>query len=230
MVFFEKFFLQTGRNYVANLIEIIKIGKKMKKYLLIPIIILIMISMNGCSKDDENSLTSPSTNGKGTLSFLLDGIVWKPKTSFNFPTMMYSHAMFVEPQILDSTGNRVNDLVKITIVANRNEGLEDLEFFADDILGLGVYQIKNARFWLEKKSYFLDTLINDKNFFEITNISKDYIDAYFNTATNKIMAGRYSGNTIISGKFEIHLVSNTGQKMQITDGRFDLKNQAYTDY
>jgi len=200
------------------------------KTIIITLLLAMAFVINSCSKDDENSLTAPTTNGSGTLSFLLDGKVWRPKTSFNFPNTIYSHALFVEPQFLDSTYNKLNEFVKISIVANRNDGKEDLEFVVDNILDEGIYQVKKARFWLEKNTFYLDTLNLNKCFVEIYKINQEYLDAYLDTVSLERIKGRYSGNTIISGKFEIYLVSNSGHKIQITNGRFDLKNQDYTYY
>ncbi|PKL85972.1 MAG: hypothetical protein CVV22_05420 [Ignavibacteriae bacterium HGW-Ignavibacteriae-1] len=202
------------------------------KKLIIAILLSSMIALSACGgeEDEENSLTSPSTSGKGTISLLLNGDVWRPETEFNFPHTLLSHGMRIEPQNVDSSGNKTNDLVKITIGANRKKGNEDLEFFVEDVFESGVYQIKKARFWLNKETFLIDTLMYERNYIEITNISKDYSDAYYDTLSNKIINGRYSKNTIVSGKFEIHLVSNSGQKIQITQGRFDLKNQGYSDY
>ena len=187
-----------------------------------------MISINGCSKDDENSLTSPSTNGKGTLSFLLDGKVWRPKTESNFPFTNSSHLMGISPIEYDTiNGNKVNDLVLINIGARHYYKNHLLIIKIDSVLNVGKYKIKEAFFsaGFDQNYNRFDTT-SSSNYVEITKIHRDYKPAWLDV-NNSLCQGSYTEKSYVSGTFSITLKNRFGNTVVITDGRFDLKAKDY---
>src|SRR5690606_16748192 len=116
----------------------------MKKSL-IAVLLSSMFLVFSCGDDEENSLTSPTTNGKGTMSFLLDGKVWRPYRGSNFPFSSPSHRMRILATEYDSSKNKANDLFNMEIGAgNGNQGFN---LKIDSVLYEGKYRIKEAVFF-----------------------------------------------------------------------------------
>ena len=85
------------------------------KKLIITILFSSMIALSACGDGDENSLTSPSTSGKGTISFLLNGEVFRPQASSNILFAQQSHRMIQLVTEYDSSKNKANDFFNIEI-------------------------------------------------------------------------------------------------------------------
>ncbi len=201
----------------------------MKKYMLTILLTSIFI-ISGCGKDDdENSLTAPSTNGKGTLSFLLDGAVWRPFAHSNFPYGYSSHGMEQFVIEYDSSKNKTNDLIKIRIWGRNEDNNQFFNFSIDSIIYDGKYEIKEAEFITKYNiRYNLIGADLNSNYVSISKIHRDYKPAFVDQF-NVLYAGQYTMDSYVSGTFSMTLKNKSGDSVIITDGRFDLKNQAYTD-
>ncbi|MDT3739110.1 MAG: hypothetical protein RO257_06355 [Candidatus Kapabacteria bacterium] len=203
----------------------------MKKYLL-AILLSSLMMIFGCGKDDdENSLTAPTTDGKGTLSFLLNGEVWRPQSSSDFPFSTSSHRMLQLVTEYDSSKNKTNDLFNIEIEAGNNHKNQGFRLNIDSILYEGKYRIKEVVFTyndkIKKYGYYkLVDSISNSNFVNITKIHRDYIQY----VEGEYTWGHYTMDSYVSGTFEMTLKNMNGDSVVITDGRFDLKNQEYTNY
>ncbi len=205
----------------------------MRKFI-ITILLTSMFLISGCGKDDddENSLTSPSTNGKGTLSFLLDGIVWRPKTISTFP-FQSSHGMEITPIEYDTNSrNKANELLLISIGGNQYDKNHIFIIKIDSVLYEGKYKIKEALFSMGFDQIYnrFDTL-SSSNFANITKIHRVYKPAHVDQF-NVLYWGGYTEESYVSGTFSVTLKNKNGNgdSVVITDGRFDLKNTSYSDY
>lgn len=198
------------------------------KTIIITLLLAMALVINSCSKDDKNSLTAPTTDGSGTLSFLLDGKVWRPKTSFNFPITKPSHSLSMLPIEYDSiSGNKVNDLIGIGISAYNEDTYYIFFLKIDSILTEGKYKIKEVLFnkGFDQSYNRFDTLSNS-NFVNITKIHRDYKPPFVDV-NNALYPGYYSEESYISGTFEMTLKNRFGDSVVITNGRFDLKAREY---
>ncbi len=200
------------------------------KKLIIAILLLSMIALSACSGDDENSLTAPTTEGKGSLSFLLNGEVFRPQGRSNFPFSTPSHNMLQLVAEYDSSKNKANDLFNIEIWARNNHKAQAFWLNIDSILYEGKYKIKEATFQYEDVKdgvYKLVDSLSNSNFVNITKIQRDYKPAFFDDF-GVSYGGQYTMDSYVSGTFEMTLKNKNGDSVVITKGRFDLKNQEYT--
>jgi major membrane immunogen (membrane-anchored lipoprotein) len=198
----------------------------MKKYI-ITILLTSMILISGCGKDDQNSLTAPSTNGEGTLSFLLDGVVWRPLAHSKFPYGYSSHGMELFIIEYDSSKNKTNDLFKIEIGGVNEDKNHLFNFKIDSVLNEGKYRIKEAEFIMEYNNRYnqIGSDINS-NFVNITKIHLVYKPA-FSDQFNVLYGGQYTMDSYVSGTFSMKLKNKKGDSVVISDGRFDLKYKSY---
>lgn len=195
------------------------------KTIIITLLLTMAFIINSCSKDDENSLTAPTTDGSGTLSFLLDGKVWRPKTSFNFPTMIEATILKMVAIEYDTvSGNVVNDYFKLHLWAYNEDKNQNLIFDIDSVLYAGKYKIKEA-LWVGESAHFDDrfNIMSSSDYVEITKIHRDYKPAY-TEKDNHFYWGYYTMDSYVSGKFSMTLKNKRGDSIVITNGRFDLKN------
>lgn len=198
------------------------------KKILIAILLSSFILFFSCGEDDENSLTATTTDGKGTLSFLLDGEVWRPKTKFRIPVTPASHGMEITAIQYDTnTHNRANELLFIDIGATNWDKKHFFFLKIDSVLHEGQNKIKEAEFISEYNNRYkiIGTDLNS-NFVNITKIHRDYIPY----VEGEYIWGHYTMDSYVSGTFEMTLKNKNGDSIVITDGRFDLKNQANFNY
>ncbi|MBS4013908.1 MAG: hypothetical protein KGZ97_09170 [Bacteroidetes bacterium] len=202
------------------------------KKLIIAILLSSMIALSACGseEDDKNSLTSPSTSGKGTLSFLLNGEVWRPKTELSFP-FSSSHGMQIAATKNDTNShNRANELIFIDIGANNWDKKHFINFKIDSVLHEGQYKIKEAEFISPNNNRYniIDEDLNS-NYVILSKIHRDYKPAYVDDR-NVLTWGHYTMDSYVSGTFEMTLKNKNGDSVVISNGRFDLKNQSYSNY
>jgi hypothetical protein len=149
------------------------------KKLIKAILLMSMIILGSCGDDDENSLTAPTTEGKGSLSFLLNGEVWRPLAHSNFPYGYSSHGMEQFATEYDSSKNKANDLFKIRIWGRNEDNNQFFNFTIDSIMYDGKYEIKEAEFISEYNNRYniLKTDLNS-NYVILSKIHRDYKPAY----------------------------------------------------
>ncbi|MDT3739609.1 MAG: hypothetical protein RO257_08925 [Candidatus Kapabacteria bacterium] len=198
----------------------------MKKSIVLLLASILMLF--SCGKEDENSLTAPTTDGKGTLSFLLDGEVWRPKTEFYIPVTPASHGMEISVIQYDTNnGNKANELILFHIGARNIDKNNYFSIEIDSVLFEGKYSIKEALFSKGfNQNYNIVESLSNSNFVNITKIHRDY-KSHVEGEDNW---GYYTMGSYISGKFEMTLKNKNGDSVVITDGRFDLMKQAYYNY
>jgi hypothetical protein len=187
-----------------------------------------MFLVFSCGDDDENSLTSPTTNGKGTMSFLLDGKVWRPKTKFYIPVTPASHGMEISVIQYDSNNyNRANELILISIGAQNYDNNQLISFKIDSVLHEGQYLLKEAEFISDYNNrYNILGVDLNSNFVNISKIHRDYKPH----VEGERLWGGYTMDSYVSGTFEMTLKNLDGDSVIITNGRFDLMNRSYTIY
>lgn len=197
------------------------------KKILIAVLLSSMFLVFSCGDDDENSLTSPTTNGKGTMSFLLNGKVWKPEASFgHFPYSGTSISLLIDVTEYDSSKNKANDLINVYIWARRNNKAHSLEFKVYNILHEGKYQVKEAVFRDENKTdgvYKLVDSLSNLNFINFTKIHR----VYKSHVEGEYKWGHYTSESYVSGTLEMTLKNKNGDSVVISNGRFDLMFRPY---
>jgi hypothetical protein len=191
---------------------------------------MIALSACGGEEDDENSLTSPSTSGKGTLSFLLNGEVWRPLVQSDFPFTPFSHGMEKIITDYNSDKNKASDMLNIRIWG-RHMGKNHFFYFTlDSVLYEGKFKVKQAEYKTEHNDRYNQIGFDlNSNFVILSKIHRDYKPAYVDDR-NVLTWGHYTMDSYVSGTFEMTLKNKNGDSVVITNGRFDLKNQSYSNY
>ena len=178
----------------------------MKKLLYISFVFVL----TGCPKDvDELSkLPRQTQEGAGTFGMLVNGKSWQPYSFM--PTIINRKPLYISYSLRD----------KFVRVQTRNEQSKEWFLFAvTDISGIGSYTINSKLYFSTSDSAYADC--NNTTRFE-----EDY-NCLLSYKFNKLLSSSVNITRldtiqkIVSGTFEVELISDNNQKLQITNGRFD---------
>ena len=174
--------------------------------------IFCLTQISGCFLAFINELPEETQEGLDTFGMLLDGEKWKPSLpGILLPTPDTKGVSY-------HVGSRS---MRFYAENNKNENHERIEFYITDVNTEGIYrmQVKNPR--------FDEVVCSDSTRFNPnTNNSYDCIEAYRllddNLGTVEV---RFLDtlNRIISGSFEAEMFNRHGEKISITEGRFDFR-------
>ncbi|SFQ82701.1 DUF6252 family protein [Hymenobacter arizonensis] len=165
--------------------------------LLLPLLALVLMSQCQLKKSDpqplEPKLPPITQNGSNTIGFRVDGQVWLPKGSFNFPSWKayYSGKMFY-------------------ITANRVGGDTRDQFG----IGIDPLQPGTAQFDLAERNGVIAAFSPLNDDFRVLAPGEGTLRFTRLDTVARIVAGTF--------EFEA-VSATTGKTVRITDGRFDLR-------
>lgn len=178
---------------------------KTKSILLLVIIAFFCTSMM-CDCDDDSpnepQLPPETTIGANTFGCLIDGKVWRNKTSFPYSSLSISQLsedwlIIIANNYLDDTISTIGLNIRIKSIMEKKYELDTSNCF---IVYSKIYEEGNySCVWSKESSNY----VNSTGFIELTRFD--------------IQKG------IVSGKFEANLSNSDCGTISITEGRFDLK-------
>lgn len=167
--------------------------------LLITLLSFILFSAGSCEKDNDPQLPPITQTGKGTFGCLVNGEVWNADPLlFGSPLGASNNQWEDRRWVIDAVGN------DYTII---------LELCGDSVLNgtsflTGTSEESCSNGTIHKKNSQLVT-----STFQTTN-----------TNIGKIMITKYDTiKRIISGTFYFDAVNSSGEKIDVREGRFDIK-------
>ena len=189
--------------------------------------LFFIILLIGCSKDDSNpidALPAETQIGANTFGVLIDGKVYKPrceKPSVVFP---------IWGMLLEGSYSSIPYSNQIIVKDLKSEDYFEFTLHLHEIklLGTGIYQIdeSNGNSSIDGlNNNYINCTLFDRN----TNKLKRFV-SYHNsgsyTITSYTQGSDFTG-TLISGTFFGHLrnINNPDDKIQLTNGRFDINGQ-----
>ncbi|UZR99605.1 hypothetical protein [Chondrinema litorale] len=177
-------------------------------------LLFCLTNLNSCFLllDDLPELPEETKSGLDTFGMLLNDEVWEPSVpGILVPTSDTKGVIY----------NSDSKSMRFFAKNNSKENHEIIEFFIQDVNEEGVYEIKIKNSIVDEPSCTDSTRYNPN-----TNNSYDCEEAY------KLLSNQ-SGivninfldtiNKIVAGTFEGELFNKNGQKISITEGRFDFE-------
>lgn len=173
----------------------------MKKLFFIALAFCLFAS-GSCEKEDEKKQLPPITqNGAGTFGCLVNGEVWVAKSR-----------LFGSP--IGASNNQWEDKRWVINGAAENSGIS-IHVCKDSVL--------KGESTLKGSFEFEDNCSNGMIYLE-QNTPQTASFQTSNKDTGKVYISRFdAANQIISGTFYFDVVNSTGEKIEIRDGRFDVK-------
>ena len=175
--------------------------KKQNVYLLVMLFTFILFASGSCEKDEEPQLPPITQTGVGTFGCLVNGEVWIAKNRLFGATIGASNNQWEDKRWVISgaaEGSGISiQICKDSVLKGESTlkgSFETEENCSNGMIYLEDYSPQTASF---------QTSIED--------IGKIYISR-FDTL-----------NQIISGTFYFDAVNSSGEKIEIRDGRFDVK-------
>lgn len=168
---------------------------------LLLIVAITATSLTSCKKSKPEVLPEITQEGKNTFGCLIDGQVFLPHTSFNNYARL--SASYMAPP---------SPLLSISAPNDKKDG-KSLSFYAK-----GLTVVEGATYKLGREGD--DGVVSAKC---IINIGLSY--TLFSSSTSlpgEIHISKLTSD-IISGTFSYDAVSPDGKKIEIRDGRFDLR-------
>lgn len=190
----------------------------MKKIVLITVLLLQLLA---CKKIP--TLPQETQSGEDTFGMLLYERVWTPNPKFLGGG--YAKATLYD---YESVG-RV-DFTKLEIFSCNTEFNEKIRFAIDSIEGVGWYSpVYFASPYFNKDTIIINNdTIETSNNFEIFTGFSSYNTLFKLKHPHKSIVHITHLDTLkreVSGTFELELENNKGQKVSISEGRFDLVYQ-----
>lgn len=195
--------------------ELEKTNKMKRTNLLLIALACVLIA---CQK--EPTLPQETQSGEDTFGMLLDGRVWTPNPKFLGGG--YAKATLYDYESVD----RVN-FTKLEIFSCNTEFNEKVRFAIDSIEGIGWYSpVYFASPYFNKDTIIINNdTIETSNKFEIFTGFCGFNTLYKLKHPHKSIVHITHLDTSkreVSGTFELELENNEGQKVSISEGRFDL--------
>ena len=171
------------------------------------VIMFVFFTFSACSKDVIELPPSTQT-GENTFGAKLDGEFWIPAGFGIVPTAPLLEARFIDDNIKINARN-------FSISPTETE----FEIYLKNVTELGVYhlnkkvsiypnQTESYAYHIKRKIRPLDQWVTNASYSGVVNISK--VDR-----ANKIVAGTF--------EFRAESMSNPGEFITVTEGRFDIK-------
>ncbi|RIH65997.1 hypothetical protein D1164_06950 [Mariniphaga sediminis] len=176
--------------------------KKQSAFLLINLLIFILFAAGSCEKENEEPQLPPITQtGAGTFGCLVNGKVWNSEPLlFGSPLGASNNQWEDRRWIIDAVGKGYTIILEIcrdSVI--KGESTLKGSFESDEDCSNGIVHFKN---YASQTASFQTTY---------DDFGKIYISR-FDTI-----------NQIISGTFYFDAVNSSGEKIEIRDGRFDVK-------
>jgi hypothetical protein len=177
----------------------------MKKTLLI---IGILLSMNGCSQKDDPTLTPleqlpPATKtGANTAGCLVNGEAFLPKGFFPSGNLIcyFINQNHFSLSISNKENNNVNSIIIV---------VEDLNLVIGEVVNLNMIRSSNSKF---AEYNILRNSGNDELYSTTPEVTGELVITYHDY-----------DNAIISGTFWFDTINNSGEKIEVREGRFDME-------
>ena len=172
----------------------------------IPVMFMFFV-LSACSKDVVE-LPPVTETGENTFGARLDGSFWTPAGFGIVPTAPVLEARFIDDNIKINARN-------FSISPTETE----FEIYLKNVTETGVYllnknvsiypnQTESYAYHIKRKLRPIDQWVTNANFTGVVNITK--VDR-----VNKIVAGSF--------EFRAESMSNPGEFITVTEGRFDIK-------
>lgn len=172
----------------------------------IPVMFMFFV-LSACSKDVVE-LPPVTETGENTFGARLDGSFWTPAGFGIVPTAPLLEARFIDDNIKINARN-------FSISPTETE----FEIYLKNVTETGVYllnknvsiypnQTESYAYHIKRKLRPIDQWVTNANFTGVVNITK--VDR-----VNKIVAGSF--------EFRAESMSNPGEFITVTEGRFDIK-------
>ncbi len=176
--------------------------KKKTTYLLLILFVIFLFAAGSCEKENEEPQLPPITQtGKGTFGCLIDGKVWTADPIlFGSPLGASNNQWEDKRWIIDAVGNNYTVILGVC---------QDSVIKGESILKGSYESVEDCS----------NGMIYYKNYpSETASFQTTYED------TGRIYISRFDTvNQVISGTFYFNAVNSTGEKVEIRDGRFDVK-------
>lgn len=201
----------------------------MKKSLNTILLLAVALLLYNCSDDS----TGPSSNEKGHLSAKFNGEYWVPNTNIYFPSILASHYATIEHfsylngrYSVVTPRDSFDNTYRIQLFGISRTNNQEVRFYVDSVQGKGTYPISHF-FEAEYNNLIYSNSNMKTGFVKITEINIDTLH-YFNSIEN-IWSVEILSSSYIKGTFEIEC-DKDGSKLNITEGKFYLENEAYHNF
>ena len=186
----------------------------MKNLKLFTLIIMAIFALNSCKKEKTgiDALPPATQEGKETFGCLVNGEVFTPKGSnLGGPTLSSYYQYLNSPT---AQGYFFNVLAKKKSTGNITESIS-LDFISNTSLVNGkVYDLKKIDINNETEAGYLYSNVTTSNSYKTK--SETYLGKLIITKLDEI-------NQIVSGTFWFDAVNDKGEKVEVREGRFDVR-------
>jgi hypothetical protein len=188
----------------------------MKHLLPATLLIFSMVCCLACQKEpppgpeiiDYNVLPPITQEGKNTFGCKVDGEVWVPRVELFVP-------WFDKVCVLFESGLGSGNIISRVITLNQDDEMQ--LYFGPTFLQTGKYYLPEKNDSTNTTSVRFRILSTVYRLPDMSDPTKNWVEVTFiDTVKN-----------IVSGRFQFDLKSEDNQKISVTEGRFDMKYNAY---
>ena len=162
-------------------------------------VLLLIVLVTSCNKEELPEITD---NGSNTFGMLVNGEIWLP----------YSPINILKPLPYGVTYYHSSKIHTLRLLAENTNKHEIVNLIAENVDTVGTYHF----------SYRDNSIVSDSadsTVFVVTNINDKY---KLNDSINSVLSITRFDKWIVSGTFSLEMVDNKGNKLKITQGRFDI--------
>src|SRR5690606_32362851 len=178
-----------------------------KRFMRLVTLMILWLAFAGCSKD-VTELPPATQTGENTFGCMLDGAFWTPEGFGIVPTAPILEARFIDDNIKINARN-------FSVSPTETE----FEIYLKNVSETGIYplnkkvsiypnQTESYAYHIKRKIRPLDQWVTNASFTGVVNITK--LDR-----ANKIVSGTF--------EFRAESMTNPGEFIIVTEGRFDIK-------